>query len=194
MKKEITLVIPTPILSSKELSEKDKLIFGLHYAYFKKGNATFESNIEIAKRLLLHANTVGKSNTLFEENQLIRKENSTYVVVKEMLDTLEKPNNEVEEILIPFEVYSKDIKAGAKLLWGEYNRFRNTEEGYKVRREKTAEYIGGSIASVTNWTKELYDNGMLEQYEVNYSKKGSQRIVRTRDFNKEKVVDHNEKE
>ena len=63
MKKEITLVIPTSILSSKELSEKDKLIFGLHYAYFKKGNATFESNIEIGERLSINKNTVGKSNT-----------------------------------------------------------------------------------------------------------------------------------
>lgn len=184
MKKEITLVIPTPILSSKELTEKDKLIFGLHYAYFKKGNATFETNIEISERLLLHENTVGKSNKLFEENQLIKWENSTYVVVKETLETLEKPNNEVEEIFIPFEVYSRDIKAGAKLLWGEYNRFRDTEKGYIVGREKTAEYIGSSIASVTNWTKELDKNGMFEQYNVNYGKKGSQKIVRTKNFNK----------
>lgn len=107
MKKEITLVIPTQILSSKQLTEKDKLIFGLHYAYFKKGNTTFETNIEIGERLLLHPNTVSKSNTLFEENQLLKRENSNYVVVKEILDTLEKPNNEVEEIFIPFEVYSR---------------------------------------------------------------------------------------
>ena len=185
MKKEITLVIPTSILSSKELSEKDKLIFGLHYAYFKKGNATFESNIEIGERLSINKNTVGKSNTLFEENQLLKKENSNYVVVKETLKMLKKPNNEVEEIFIPFEIYSKDIKAGAKLLWGEYNRFRDTQKAYIVGREKTAEYIGSSIASVTNWTKELEEKGMLEEYEVNYGKKGSQRIVRTKNFNKE---------
>ena len=185
MKKEITLVIPTPILSSKELTEKDKLIFGLHYAYFKKGNTTFETNIEIAERLLLHENTVGKSNKLFEENQLLKRENSNYVVVKEILDTLEKPNNEVEEIMIPFEVYSRDINAGAKLLWGEYNRFRDTEAGYIVRREKTAMYIGSSIASITNWTKQLEKEGLLKEYKVNYGKKGSQRMVRTKNFNKE---------
>src|SRR5690606_7534981 len=98
----------------------------------------------------------------------------------ETLETLEKPNNEVEEIFIPFEVYSRDIKAGAKLLWGEYNRFRDTEKGYIVGREKTAEYIGSSIASVTNWTKELDKNGMFEQYNVHYGKKGSQKIVRTK--------------
>lgn len=185
MKKEITLVIPTPILSSKELTEKDKLIFGLHYAYFKKGNTTFETNIEIGERLLLHPNTVTKSNTLFEENQLLKRENSNYVVVKETLEMLEKPNNDVEEIFIPFEVYSKDMKAGAKLLWGEYNRFRDTTNGYIVKREKTAEYIGSSIASITNWTKELEDKGMLEEYDVNYGKKGSQKMVRTKNFNKE---------
>lgn len=185
MKKEITLVIPTPILVSKQLTEKDKLIFGLHYAYFKKGKTTFETQKEIAERLLLHPNTVGKSNKLFEENQLIKRENSNYVVVKETLETLEKPNNEVEEIFIPFEVYSRDIKAGSKLLWGEYNRFRDKEKGYIVARGKTAEYIGSSIASVTNWTNELEKEGMLEEYNVNYGKKGSQRMVRTKNFNKE---------
>jgi len=184
MKKEITLVIPTPILSSKQLTEKDKLIFGLHYAYFKKGNATFETNIEIGKRLLLHPNTVTKSNTLFEENQLIKWENSNYLVLKETLEMLEKPNYEVEEIFIPFEVYSRDIKAGAKLLWGEYNRFRDTPSGYIVEREKTAQYIGSSIASITNWTNELDKEGMLEDYDVNYGKKGSQKMVRTKNFSK----------
>ena len=124
-------------------------------------------------------------HSLFEENQLLKKENSNYVVVNETIKMLKKPNNEVEEIFIPFEIYSKDIKAGAKLLWGEYNRFRDTEKAYIVGREKTAEYIGSSIASVTNWTKELEEKGMLEEYEVNYGKKGSQRIVRTKNFNKE---------
>lgn len=132
MKKEITLVIPTSILSSKELSEKDKLIFGLHYAYFKKGNATFESNIEIGERLSINKNTVGKSNTLFEENQLLKKEDSNYVVEKETLKMLKKPNNEVEEICIPFEIYSKNIKAGAKLLWGEYSKFLNINVGFFI--------------------------------------------------------------
>ena len=161
------------------------MIFGLHYAYYKKGNTTFETNIEIGERLLLHPNTVTKSNTLFEENQLLKRENSNYVVVNETLKMLEKPNNEVEEIFIPFEVYSKDMKAGAKLLWGEYNRFRDSPKGYIVGRGKTAYFIGSSIASVTNWTKELEAKGMLEKYDVNYGKKGSQKIVRTKNFNKE---------
>lgn len=185
MKKEITLVIPTPILSSKQLSKEDKLVFGLHYAYFKKGSVTFETNIEIGKRLLIHSNTVSKSNTIFEDNNLIKKESSNYVVVKETLDTLETPDIKVEEIHIPFEVYSKDMKAGAKLLWGEYNRFRDTEKGYIVRRNKTADYIGSSIASVTNWTKQLEKEGLLKEYTVKYGKKQNQRMVRTKNFNEE---------
>jgi|SRR5690606_1140481 len=187
MKKEITLVIPTPILNNKELSKEDKLVFGLHYAYFKKGNTTFETNKEIGKRLLIHPNTVSKSNTIFEDNNLIKKENSNYVVVKETLNTLEENDDtEVKEIHIPFEVYSrKNINAGAKLLWGEYNRFRDTPTGYVVRRKKTAEYIGSSIASITNWTKQLEKEGLLKEYTVKYGKKQNQRMVRTKNFNEE---------
>ena len=104
MKKEITLVIPISILVSKQLSDADKLVFGLHYAYFKKGKATFETNIEIGKRLLLHVNTVSKSNTLFEENQLLKRENSSYKVVEEILETLERPNFILSTFCLQFQL------------------------------------------------------------------------------------------
>lgn len=51
---------------------------------------------------------------------------------KETLKMLKKPNNEVEGICIPFEIYSKDIKAGAKLLWGEYSKFLNINVGFFI--------------------------------------------------------------
>lgn len=185
MKKEISLVLPTAILIRKEIKPKYKLVFGLHYAYFKKGQSTWESNIEIAKRLSIHPNTIGNIHTLFEDNNMLIKQNGAYEVVKQTIEQLEKSDIGVEEIIIPYEVYSKQLSAGAMLLWGEYNRFRDTEKGYFVEREKTAKYLGSSIASITNWTKELDENGMLEQYDINYGRKGSQRIIRTKDFRKE---------
>lgn len=185
MKKEIGLVIPTPILSSKGLKDSDKLVFGLHYAYFKKNGITTITQKRMGEILQLHANMISKSNKTLEDNQLIQKVKGGFEVVKTIVDQLQKVEKTTEEIILPFEVYSKDLNIGAMLLWGEYNRYRDSEKGYFVEREKTAQYIGSSEASVSNWTTELYENGMLDEYTVNYGEKGSERIVRTKNFNKE---------
>jgi|GEM_PF-5983920 len=183
MKKEIGLVIPTSILGSKGLKDSDKLVFGLHYAYFKKMGITAITQKKMGEILHLHPNMVSKSNKTLVENQLIQKAKGGFEVVKTIVDQLQKVEKTTEEIILPFEVYSKKLNIGAMLLWGEYNRYRDTEKGYFVEREKTARFIGSSEASVSNWTTELYENGMLEEYTVNYGEKGSERIVRTKNFN-----------
>ena len=183
MKKEIGLVIPTSILESKGLKPSDKLVFGLHYAYFKKKGTTTITQKEMGEILNLHANMVSKSNKILEDNQLIKQGNYGFEVVKHFLDQLEKVEKTTEEIILPFEVYSKKLNSGAKLLWGEYNRYKDTEGGYFVKRETTANNIGSSKASVSNWTRELAVEDML-QYDIDYGRKGSQRTVRTKNFNK----------
>lgn len=162
MKKEITLVIPTSILSSDKLNPNDKLVFGLHYAYFKKGQKTYETIVGMSKKLRLHTNIISKSCSKLVKLNYLKKEDGVYFVQKEIIEQLQTQIKGTEEVLLPFELYSMKISSGSKLLWVEYNKYKNKEEGYYSLRKTTAENIGSSTASVTTWKKELYLHNMIE--------------------------------
>lgn len=162
MKKEITLVIPTSILSSDKLNPNDKLVFGLHYAYFKKGQKTYETIVGMSKKLLLHTNIISKSCSKLVRLDYLKKEDGVYFVQTEVIEQLQAQIKGTEEVLLPFELYSMKISSGSKLLWVEYNKYKNKEEGYYSLRKTTAVNIGSSTASVTTWKKELYLQNMIQ--------------------------------
>lgn len=159
--KEVALVIPTVILKDTNLKERDKLVFGLHYAYFKKEGATYLTNIQIGEQLQLHYNDVGKSHKTLLQRQLLVKEDNVFKVVEETVVEMQKSIEGAQQIILPYLVYSKKLNKGAMLLWGEYNKFKNQKEGYFAKRQTTAENIGVSLASVTNWSKELEDADLI---------------------------------
>lgn len=159
--KEIALVIPTAILKDANLKERDKLVFGLHYAYFKKERATYLTNIQIGKKLQLHYNDVGKSHKTLEQRQLLIKEDNVFKVVEQTVVEMQKNIEGAQQIILPYLVYSKKLNKGAMLLWGEYNRFKNQKEGCYSHRQTIADNIGGSLASITNWSKELEDADLI---------------------------------
>lgn len=163
MKNEIGLVIPTSILikNIKELNNNDKLVFGLHYSYFKKGGRTLLSQKEIGEKLNLHANIISRCNLKLVDKNYIKKIEGDYEVVEETINELPQPDG-TKEIIIPFEVYSrKDIKGGEKLLWGEYNKFRDSEFGCYQTKETIATNIGSSKISVGSWKDKLFEQKMI---------------------------------
>lgn len=163
MKNEIALIIPTSILikSIKELNANDKLVFGLHYAYFRKGGKTLLSQKEFGKKLNLHSNIVSKCNLKLVKYNYLKKIKGGFEVIETRINELPQPKGS-KEIILPFEVYNrKNIKGGEKLLWGEYNRFRDSELGCYQTKETIANNIGSTKISVGNWKEKLYEQKMI---------------------------------
>lgn len=188
MKKEIALVIPTSILikSIKELNANDKLVFGLHYAYFKKGGKTLLTQKEIGEKLDLHANIVSRCNLKLIDKNYLRKVKGDFEVVEEMINELPQPDG-TKEIILPFEVYSrKNISGGEKLLWGQYNKFRDSENGCYQTKETIANNIGSSKISVGSWKDKLYQQRMI--YYGEYQNRTTVFTVDFRDLPKDEVV------
>ena len=185
IKKEIALVIPTAILqiSSKELSHNDKLVFGLHYAYFKKEGATYLTQKEIGKQLGLHENIIVGNHKRLKNKQLLVEEGGVHKVVEQTVGELQKDIIGAQQIILPYLLYSRKINSGAKLLWGEYNRFKNKKEGHFVKRVTTANNIGSSIASVTNWSNELEEAKLITS-KTSFRGLIKQKNVHTVDLNK----------
>ena len=69
-------------------------------------------------------------------------------------------------ISIPVEVYSQKIRSGAKILWGEYDSL----DTYEFSRKHTADRLGCSQNSVSNWTKQLYKRDLI-YYSITYTGK-----------------------
>ncbi len=159
--KEVALVIPTAVLKDANLKERDKLVFGLHYAYFKKEGATYLTNIQIGEQIQLHYNDVGKSHKTLLQKQLLVKEDNIFKVVEQTVVEMQKDIEGAQQIILPYLVYSKKLNKGAMLLWGEYNKYKDQPNGYFAKRQTTANNIGGSLASITNWSKELEDADLI---------------------------------
>lgn len=179
MKDKIALVIPTSILilRNKELNANDKLVFGLHYAHFRKQRPTLETNIEIKELINLHPNIVSRCNLKLLKKQYIKRVTGGFEVIEETLNQLSQPKGTME-IILPFEVYGrKNIGGGEKLLWGEFNKFRNTEYGCYETKETVANNIGCSKISVISWERKL-----LEQRMIQYGEYRNKRTVFTVDF------------
>ena len=175
MKKEIALVIPLSILADKELNAKDKLLYGLHYAYFKKSGQTYLTSIEIAALLQLHQNRVGEGNAILIQRGLLEKVKGSFKIVESNIDKAE------DYVLLPFELYHLDLTPNLKLLWAKYNRFGKAEKGYFALRETTATNIGVKESTVSSLTTKLEALNMIA-----YQR--SRRTVFTKDLTKTDII------
>lgn len=192
--KKTDIKIPAEILSNDVLSLNDKLIYGLHYSYSLKKKHTHLTNIEIADIFCLNVNTVSKSHqTMYKLGYLEKVKKKEIIIVEAKLKELKvqqktkptKAEKDRRDIILPFEVYHTELKTGAKLLWGEYNTFRDTKDGYKATREYAAKRLNVDENSISNWTIELNDNDFFEEYDLKISSDGSQRVVRTKQYKRE---------
>lgn len=182
MKKQLNILIPYQILSLRDLTPSDKLIYGFHYCLKGKKGYLEYTNIEISKKLNIHFNKVGRSHKELVEKGFLNKEKRRFSINNKYME-IKTSLNDKRDILLPFEVYSSNnILSGSKLLWGEYNSISKGEIKYFMRRSKTSLRIGVSEQSITNWTKELDDNGFLKMYNNIYGYNTTQRIVITKTF------------
>ena len=185
--KQLTLKIHPKILSSN-LSFNEKLILGLHYTLSKKKGYNALSINRMGDMFNLHRNVVSYCRKRLLNDGYIEKEQYKYVITG-LYKNFETKDR--REIYIPFEIYShKHLTTGAKLLWGEYNSISGGLKQYFASREYTAKRLNASVESVTNWTKQLWDNKLLKSYIHNVGYCKSQKVVVTVDFNKKKSNRH----
>jgi hypothetical protein len=183
--KQLTLKIHPKILSSN-LSFNEKLILGLHYTLSKKKGYNVLSIRKMCLMFNLHQNVVSYCRKRLINDQYIQKKDRKYIIT-DLYKNFE--TNDRREIFIPFEIYShKNLTTGAKLLWGEYNSISRGVKQYFANRDFTAKRLNASIESITNWTKQLYDNKLLKLYTHNIGYCKSQKVVVTVDFNQNKKV------
>jgi len=183
--RQLTLKIPSKILSDKNLSFNQKLILGLDYTLSKKKGYNKMSNKNIAAMFNLHVNIVSYCHKQLLYHQYILKQHGKFVLTDLYKQT------EVEdfrEIFLPYQIYNhKTLSAGAKLLWGEYNSISKGVKQYFASRAYSANRLNASVESITNWTKQLNDNNLLKSYHHNTGFCKSQRVVVTIEFNEGEI-------
>ncbi len=186
--KQLTLKIHPKILSSN-LSFNEKLILGLHYTLSKKKGYTTFSNNKMGLMFNLHQNVVSYCRKRLINDGYIEKKQRKYVIT-DLYKNFETKHR--REIFIPYEIYShKHLTTGAKLLWGEYNSISGGVKQYFAERDYTSKRLNASVESITNWTKQLWDNNLLKLYKHNVGYCKSQKVVVTVDFNQNKIVIRN---
>nr|WP_309757625.1 hypothetical protein [Flavobacterium sp.] len=183
------------ILSNKELSANEKLILALDYTLSLKKGYNSYTNVYIGELFSLHENIIGLCRkSLLKKGYLVKDINDKRIhLLTNKLESLELPKIDEEETKneivcnIPFEIYhNPNLTTGSKLLWGEYNTMSKSEKGYFKKRETTSEIMNVSVGSISNWTKQLFEYGFLEEYEVKSEYYKKQKIVRTIQFSREK--------
>ncbi|MBC7476273.1 MAG: hypothetical protein H7263_18460 [Candidatus Sericytochromatia bacterium] len=195
----LNVKVPYKILSNKELSTNEKLILALDYTYSLKKGYNSYTNVYIGELFSLHENIIGLCRkSLITKGYLLKDTNDKRIHhLTDKLGSIELPKMEEEAkndivCIIPFEIYhNPDLTTGAKLLWGEYNTMSKSEKGYFKERITTSEIMNVSVGSISNWTKQLFEYGFLEEYEVKSEYYKKQKVVRTIQFNrtKEKPID-----
>lgn len=165
-KKPMVVEIPFYILSNISLSLNEKLIYGLDYSFAKKLGFNIMSSKDISQLLNIHQNIVGKCRKNLIELGFLRKDGRKYFLEDKSIGS-ENKDTDRRNIVLPIEVYStKILKTGEKLLWGEYNSISKGTRYYFAKREYTANRLGISVESVSKWSKSLYTNGFLDEYEL----------------------------
>ncbi len=197
--KKLNIKVPPTILTNRELMDNEKLILSLDYTFSMKIGFNIMTNVDIGKVLSLHENIVGLCRkSLIKKGYLVKDIKDKRIHrLTDKLNSVELPiiNNKIDkrECVLFFEIYNNsNLKTGEKLLWGEYNSMSKTEKGYFAKRETTAERMNVSVGSITNWTKGLSINGLLEEYEIKSEYYKKQKIVRTVEFKREKEIKNND--
>ncbi len=178
--KQLNIIIPPTILSHNELSFNQKLILGLDYTLSLKLGFNSMTNKQVGELLCLHPNIVGYCRRHLVKNEFLRKDSRRYTITKKHIQF---KVDDKRDVVLLCQIYNRGMTTGAKLLWGEYNSISKGHKEYFAKRLYTAKRLNASEESITNWTKMLFDNKLLQEY---YHKMGyckSQKIIITREFN-----------
>ena len=187
-RKHLSLLIPSKILANPDLSLNEKFLLGIDYAFEKKLGYNSMLNTEISKLVKLHPNIISKARRRLVKIGYLHKEKTIYYLLNRAIFTQTKDKR---GILLPYPIYNtSDISTGAKLLWGEYNSLSMGYRPYFAKRETTALKLDCSVESITNWTKELFENGFLKSYTVKSGFRQKQKQIITCEFSDSgKIID-----
>ncbi len=175
----ITIKIPSQILSNTELTNNQKIILGLDYTLSLKKGFNKLTNIQISKMLNIHPNIVCKSRKSLVNQNYLKKEKTIYQLTDKYKSFKVKDKRQI--ILVDYIYTNKHLSTGSKLLWGEYNSFCRTNESYFGSREFTSVRLGCSKESISNWTKELLNEGLID-YQLKSGYCTKQKVVVTKDI------------
>lgn len=156
------------------------MILGIDYCFKQKLGFNTMPNTQIGDLLHLHPNIVSKARKNLLKQGFLRKEKRNYY----LNDTpLFDQHQDTRDLIIPYWVYNDpNLSTGAKLLWSEYNSFKDNKKGYFASREFTSNRLGCSVESISNWTKELHQKGFLKNYEVKSGYCTKQKVIITCTF------------
>lgn len=175
----ITIKIPSQILSNTELTNNQKIILGLDYTLSLKKGFNKLTNTQISKMLNIHPNIVCKSRKSLVNQNYLKKEKAIYQLTDRYKSFKVKDKRQI--ILVDYIYTNKHLSTGSKLLWGEYNSFCRTNENYFGSREFTSVRLGCSKESISNWTKELLNEGLID-YQLKSGYCTKQKVVVTKDI------------
>jgi Mn-dependent DtxR family transcriptional regulator len=179
--KKLILKIPSTILSNNILSLSEKLILSLDYTFNLKKGFNKLSNKQLAQLFNIHSNIVSYCRKSLVDKKLLTKDKSTFKITDKHLEN--KTEQDQREVHLPFEIYNHSkLKAGAKLLWGEYNSISKGYKEYFAKRSYTANRLNVSEESITNWTKQLEQHQLLKKYELRKGYCKSQKVIITCQF------------
>lgn len=170
----LILKIDYKILSNTELSSNQKLILSLDYTLKSKKGFNQLLNTQIGELFNIHVNTVSKCRRSLVKEGYCTKKGIRYTITDKYKQLKFKDRRNV--LLIGYIYNHKELSSGAKLLWGEYNSINQNDREYFASREYTATRLGCSKESISKWTKQLLDNGLIE-YELRSGFASKQKVV-----------------
>ncbi len=178
--RQLTLVIPSKLLTEQSLSNNDKLVLGVDLALKDKLGYNSYKNDYLSKLFSLHVNSISKSRRALVQQEFLKKTGREYQLTEKSVKLLECSNQSVH---LPYDVYNlKIIKSGEKLLWGLYNSVSRGFKDYFAKRETTARQLAISVETVTKYTKSLNHAGLLKLYKHNFGYCSSQTVIVTCDI------------
>lgn len=184
--KKIVIQIPSFILGIEDLNDLEKLMLSVTHTFSKrKLGFNSLSNKAFSEMLGVDINSLGTHRKNLVTLGYERKEKGGIYYLTDKTNELKTVSN--RSLLIPPQVYTlRKLKAGAKLLWGEYNSRCKGKLGYcNAKREILAKSIQCHEDSITNWHNKLEEMGLLEYSELASGTNTRQRRVKTKFFSKE---------
>ncbi|TXK78910.1 hypothetical protein [Mesonia sp. K4-1] len=186
-KKQLTLRIPVEILAEAELSLNEKYLLGIDFNLLEKEGYNCYTNKAIGQTLQLHPNLVSKARKQLVNKGFLHREGRKYYLSDLAQNYLDQ--NDMMAYIYPWVYQNEQLSTGAKLLYGEYNSISRSQRNYFASRQYSADKLNVSVESITNWTKQLYQEGCLDCYYHNRGYYRNQKVVRTSGFPNLKFLD-----
>lgn len=175
MSNEYTLKVPSEVLENVELKAIHKLIHCLTIQLSENGKGNNYSHKDVAQKLHISVNKVAEARKWLVENGYEQKQRG--YIATDKWKTFPIANR--ADLRIPSKLLQSNLTAGAKLLWGEYNRYASNDKGYFRSRQSVANRLNCSVKSVSNWTTELQKVGLLKEHHIESAKGKKVRRVKT---------------